>query len=374
MGLLSKRRRKSSLAGLGPLRWLGPGVTLFAFLFGAYLFLIQGWTFSGVDGLTADESGNLVSNRGSQRLRLGTFNLQRFVDSESSLAEQSEESLQALAEVVAQYDCLALQELRDQDDQALLKLIGMLEEKGFQYQAVVSQKLGPGGDVSYAFLFDRRRIGLINDSAYVVSDPSGLMSRPPMVASFVASLPEGAGVPFRFTAINVVIAPSGKSAAVDGKRVDSELEALANVFRNVRAFEQQRFGEDDFVVLGDFARPPTALGAIREIPGVVALDELTLRRSRSRWTHDHVFIDASVTGEAVAEQAVALSIDSSTGQAGSANQLKGNQASSNPSPGKTIASKDLSALPVWSEFTVTEHRSGQPVPSTASLIAPQLKR
>lgn len=374
MGLLSKRRHKSSLSGLGPLRWLGPGFTLFALLFGAYLFLIQGWTFSGMDGLTAEGSATVVSNRGSQRLRLGTFNLQRFVDSSSSLAKQSEASLTALAEVVAQYDCLALQELRDQDDQALLKLIEMLEAKGFQYQAVVSQKLGPSRDVSYAFLFDRRRLGLVKESAYLVSDPSGMMSRPPMVASFVARLPEGAGVPFRFTAINVVIAPSATSNATDAKLVDRELDALANVYRNVRVFEQERFGEDDFVVLGDFARPPTALGAIRGIPGVVALDEMMLRNSPSRWTNDHVFIDASVTGEAVAEQAMALSIDPASGQQRPATTLTGAKAASDQSPSTATSEKEFSALPVWSEFTVTEHRSGQPVPSTASLVAPQLKR
>lgn len=308
MGLFSKRRRKSNVTSTNALlRWFGPGATIAGLLYVAYLFVTGGLSFSSLDQWigsapeTTFQGEPIVldpeSERPRDRIRIATFNIEKFGDKKSStrVNELGVDELGTIAKVIDNFDLVAIQEIVGGDGIALKRLIDLLNQSGGQYAATMSEPIGEETYFeSYAFVWDRRRVELIPGSAYVVLDPGKRMHREPMVATFQTRLPAaGSGKPFRFTAINVHTDPD----VVDPDQVDSEINVLADVFHRVRQYEFEQHREDDFILMGDLNVAPARLGKLGSIPGLVSLaGDVKTNVSRKK-TNDHILIDRSVTEE-----------------------------------------------------------------------------
>lgn len=308
MGLFSKRRRKSIVTGTNPLlRWFGPGATTAGLLYVLYLFVTGGLSFSSLDSFLSTDPdaafrGDPVTlaeeaQRPADRIRIATFNIQKFGDKKSStrVNEVGVDELGTIAKIISRFDLVAIQEILGGDGVALRRLVDLMNESGGNYAATMSEPIGEGSYFeSYGFIWDRDRIELVPGSAYVVQDPGKRMHREPMVATFQTRRPaSGAETPFRFTAINVHTDPD----LVNPEDLESEINVLADVFHRVRKYEFEQHREDDFIVLGDLNVDPKHLGRLGEIPGVISLGgDIRTNVSRQK-TNDHILIDRGVTKE-----------------------------------------------------------------------------
>lgn len=308
MGIFfNRRRKKSALSSTNPLlRWLGPGVTAIGILYGVYMILSGGLSFSSLDGFLGTDPevkfrGETISlgdrtDRPPDRIRIATFNIERFAEKKSStrVNEVGVDVLGTIAKIVSTFDVIAIQELQGADGAALQRLVGLLNESGGSYAATMSDPIGDQYKESYAFVWDRTRISFVPGSAYVVLDNGGKMDREPMVATFQTVLPQGSSrPPFRFTMINVHTTPSN----VDPNVLESEINVLADVFQRVRQYEFEQSAEDDFILLGDFNASTKQLGQLATIDGLTSLaDDIQTNVSRQK-TNDHIMIDRNVTGE-----------------------------------------------------------------------------
>ena len=372
MGLFSRRRRKkSSKRGIPLLRWFGPGATSLGLLYGVYLLLSGGWSFSSLDLFSESTveptfTSQTVSlgNRSDlppEHIRIATFNIEHFADKKSStrLSKNNVDVLGKIAQIVSTFDLVAIQEVQGADGIAIKRLLALLNASAKdnaadsdadasrtatldQYAATMSEPIGDNYFESYAFVWNTRRIQLVPGSDYVVLDPSNRMYREPMVATFQTVVPEDSPQPgFRFTAINVHTKPD----RVDPDLRDSEINVLADVFRRVRNYEFQQNREDDFILLGDLNVETANLGELSRIPGVVSLgQDIQTNVSRSK-TNDHILIDHTVTSEFAGRKGV-IDFQKDLG-------LTAQQA------------EDISDhLPLWAEFSLYEQ--GLPARSAKS--------
>ena len=318
MGLFSKRRRKSSLRSSNPLmRWFGPGASTLGLLYSAYMLFTGGWSFSSLDDLLVGDpdatfrgepvSLDQMGNRPANKIRIATFNIENFSDKKSNtrVNDKGVDVMGTIAQIVARFDLVAIQEIRGDDGIALQRLINLLnasEGSGDVFAASISEPIGDKHRREcYAFVFDRRRIDLVPGSAYVVLDSAGRMYREPMVATFQTIVPEGSTEqPFRFTVINVHTDPD----KVDPEDRESEINVLADVFHRVRQFEFEQRKEDDFILLGDLNAEPGDLGQLGQIRGMFSLaGDIKTNVSRKK-TNDHILIDRSVTSEYAGQHGV----------------------------------------------------------------------
>ena len=345
MGLFSRRRRKkSSSRGIPLLRWFGPGATSVGLLYGLYLLVSGSWSFSSLDLFSAESASESTfvnetvslgdrSDLPPNRIRIATFNIERFAEKKSGKSEV----LAKIAQIISMFDLVAIQEVQGPDGIAIRRLLGLMNQStgptGARYAATMSEPIGENYLESYAFVWNANRIRLIPGSDYVVADPGQRMYREPMVATFQTVVPESSERPgFRFTAINVHTKPD----RVDPDVRDSEINVLADVFQRVRHYEFERNREDDFIILGDLNVKTAHLGDLAKIKGVVSLGEdIQTNVSRSK-TNDHILIDRSVTNEFAGKKGV-IDFQQDLG-------LSREQAD------------DISDhLPLWAEFDLFEH-------------------
>jgi endonuclease/exonuclease/phosphatase family metal-dependent hydrolase len=345
VGIFSKLQRKSSIKSSSSFsRWLGPGVTALGLLYVLHQLTFGGWSFSRLDealnsDLAGDFRGEIISvgdraDRPANRIRVATFNIDDFAEEKSGTRINSSgvDVLGTIAKIVSTFDIVAIQELRGADGIALQRLVGLLNESGGNYVAIMSDPKGEEFQESYAFLWDQSRIRIVPGSDYVVQDNGGRMYRAPMVASFQCVVPDGSPLPpFRFTMINVHTKPD----RVDPRVRESEINVLADVFQRVRQYEFTQHSEDDFVLLGDLNVDARNLGQLSTIPGVLSIaGDIQTEVTRSV-THDHILIDQTITAEY-------------TGRRGVIDLQR--QLGLTPQQAEAISDH----LPVWAEFDLYE--------------------
>ena len=247
----------------------------------------------------ARSQGNPVSpvslslgNRSADTIRIATFNIQFF--GPSKMAEP--QTMQTIARVVSQFDVVAIQEVRNGKADPVGALADLLQASGANYGYTVSESIGKGDRYkeAYAFLYDRSRIAMIPDSAYLVQDPGGLMSREPMVASFeTRSGTRDGRKPFRFTLVNAHTSPSEVAA----NAIINEMNVLDDVFVSVRNYEYEMAGEEDLILLGDLNVDTKNLRELGQIPGVISVAGDLRTNTRRDKTYDHILIDRHMTRE-----------------------------------------------------------------------------
>lgn len=189
-------------------------------------------------GVPAIQSSWMASGAGRGQILVATFNIRAFGQKKAS----DPVVLPQLATICSQFDILAIQEVRNLDQSAVVRLVDSLRQMtGRSWSFVISSPQGRSDHYreQAAFVFDEARVRLDGATSYTVQDPDGLLVRPPFVGWFraVSPRPESS---FTFSLVNVHLNPEEPAR---------ELAFLRQLFRSVR---NDGRGEDDVIILGDF--------------------------------------------------------------------------------------------------------------------------
>jgi endonuclease/exonuclease/phosphatase family metal-dependent hydrolase len=216
-------------------------------------------------------------------IHIASFNIQVF----GKAKLENRPVVNVLAEVIRQFDVVAIQEIRSSDDYVLPNFVAMVNATGRHYDFVVGPPVGNSKEKEhFAYVFDTDRIMCDRNSVYTVGDPDNLLSREPYVASFCTR--ESPDIAFTFILVNVHTVPEPVSTR------DKEIEALAEVYRVVRRAGR---GEDDVIMLGDFNADEKHLGRISQIPGIAPLLRGVASNTRQTHLEDNIIIHLPSTTE-----------------------------------------------------------------------------
>ena len=316
MGLIFGRRRKRSrsrksssrsfISNIPLIRWVGPTVTALGMAVIAFFVLSGQIDLPSLDDLGASVSNDSVpvqpisleqlGPKSNETIRIATFNIKQFGHTKSGTRDRDGiDVLGMLAKVIATFDVVAIQEVLGGDSLAVEQLVDLINASGGNYTATLSPPIGRTTHrESYAFVWDRTRIMLIPDSAYVVQDGADLMHREPMVASFqTRTIPTEGRMPFSFTLINVHTDPD----EVSQRSETNEINVLDDVFVRVRQYEYDSSGEEDYILLGDLNVNTRGLGELLEIPYMISIAGDLPTNTRGDKTYDHIMIDRNMTRE-----------------------------------------------------------------------------
>lgn len=218
-------------------------------------------------------------------IRLATWNIRIFSDN-----SRNDEELQLIANVLIDYDFIAIVELRDEN--VLKRTERILELMGRDYDYLMSSRVGGKVKERYAFLFDRHVVDVFGDGK-VFPDPNDTFFREPYFATFKAGN-------FDFTAI-VVHVIWGTSVA----ERRSEVQGLANVYQ---AVQELNGAEQDVILLGDFNRNPDDVKAyqpLMQISGMLHVVNLPSKSHiKDSSLYDNIFFQSQHVTEYTGESGI----------------------------------------------------------------------
>ena len=187
--------------------------------------------YDGPDDILPDDvSENAIP------IHIASFNIKVFGKTKASNASV----MQSLAEIVRMYDVVAVQEIKDIDQEVPYQFLDLLNENGSHYGMLLSQRTGLQDDDSssqeqYAIYYDNRTIEVLDEGGLFNDSADDLFQREPFLARL--------GV--RNSTLDFVLGVihTKPAAAVE------EIDALAEVFD----WSAARFpGEDDILIVGDY--------------------------------------------------------------------------------------------------------------------------
>lgn len=266
--------------------------------------------------------------RTGETIRIASFNIQVFGDSKSSKPMV----MQKLAQIVRNFDVVAVQEIRTQRQDMLPRFIEIINATGRNYDYAIGPRLGrTSSKEQYAFIFDRATIEIDRSQIYTIDDPEDLLHREPLVAGFRVRGPPGDQA-FTFSLVNI---------HTDPDEVADEVNVLDDVLRIVR---DDGRGEDDVILLGDFNADCFHLGQLGETAGVVcAISHIdgvpTPTNTRGTEQYDNLIFHDQATREF-------------TGRSGVLDLLRGISNEYNHSLDEALEISDH--MPVWAEFSAYE--------------------
>ncbi|MFO0941358.1 MAG: endonuclease/exonuclease/phosphatase family protein [Pirellulales bacterium] len=270
-----------------------------------------------------------MPKRTDETILIGSFNMQRLGPSKLDQTKYPG-VMEQLAQIVQQYDVLAIQEITDGSGQAIQQLLRLVNQNGGRYALAISDPVGRKYFEQYAFIFDTTRINGGQSYCYIVNDREDLLHREPYVGRFQTKWQN----PFSFSLINI---------HTDPDEVKTELNVLANLFVSVRDFEYRQVGHDDVIILGDLNAGPGKLLGLEKIQGLESTITIPTMTRKDK-TLDNVLLDRAYTQEF-------------TGRAGTLDF----QAAFGI--GLDQALKISDHMPIWAEFYPNR---ATPVASTAS--------
>ena len=187
-------------------------------------------------------------------LRLAAWNI-RIMSNKS----RTDAELRAIARTLADYDFIAIVELRDEI--VLQRTQRILSQMGKTYDYQLSPAVGRGSKERYAFLYREDRVSVVRRGELYpdAADGKDDFARDPYWATFRAG-------EFDFSVIAVHV--------IWGDRVGprkAEVRALADVYRYV---QEANGAEDDVLLLGDFNRNPTDIESYRRIMMIPSMTRL----------------------------------------------------------------------------------------------------
>lgn len=255
------------------------------------------------------------------RIRIATFNIQTLGNAKADHPDL----MGQIAAIIRQFDLVAIQEIRNQNQTVLPELVGLLRAAtGREWVFVASPP--QGRSVHYreqaAFVFDLRKIALDESGAYPVQDPDDLLIRPPFVGWFRAVGPP-ADHALTFSLVNLHL---------DASRPEAELAFLQQLHRAVR---NDGRGEDDVILLGDFNAGDRLLDASTRKSQLVRVVTGQPTNTRGTCQYDNILFDGLATVEYL-------------GTGGVFDFLR----HFNLTLEQALAISDH--LPVWAEFSVVE--------------------
>ena len=262
----------------------------------------------------------VIPARTTNTVIVGSFNMQHL--GPTKLDEPW--VMERFADIIRQFDVIALQEISSSDQRALPILVQEVNRIGGRYSYTISPRIGrksTGYFEQYGYVFDTTRIQSSPEVSYVVDDQADVLHREPFCGRF-QTITRG-GQPFSFTLINI---------HTDPDEIGHELDVLADVYRSVRQFE---YPEDDVMLLGDLNAPPTGLKSLGQIPDLVPIIQNVFTNTVQTKTLDNILVDRVHTREF-------------TGRAGiiDLEKMFGLQ--------KNDAKRISDHVPVWAEFTIIE--------------------
>lgn len=190
--------------------------------------------------------------RTGDTIRIASFNIQVFGTTKSSKPQVMER----LAQIVRQFDVVAIQEVRSKDNGVLPQFVELINSAGRHYDYVIGPRLGRTTSTEqYAFIFDTQSVEIDRRQLYTVSDPDDLLHREPLVGWFRVRGPNPSEA-FTFTLVNI---------HTDPDEVKDEVDLLDDVFL---AVQNDGRGEDDVILLGDFNADDRHLGELGRLPNI----------------------------------------------------------------------------------------------------------
>lgn len=268
------------------------------------------------------------AGRDAAVLRIASWNIQAFGQSKLDKPQ----AVQVIAEVLRQFDVVAIQEVRSKTQDVLPRLLSVVNAEGAHYDYLLSPRLGRTSSTEqYAFVYNTAVVQTDREAAYTVNDPDDLMHREPFVAPFRAR-----GVPaeqaFTFTLVNV---------HTDPDEVQAELNVMDDVYFAVR---NDGRGEDDVILLGDFNADDRRLGELGRVPELAGALSHVATNTRGTAMYDNLFVSQKATVEF-------------NGRAGVVDILR----EFNLSMPEALDVSDH--LPIWAEFSLYEQGAGGSVAS-----------
>lgn len=272
--------------------------------------------------------------RTGNTIRIASFNIQVFGEKKVSKPEVAD----VLARVIRYFDVVAVQEIRDANDDFLRRFVSLVNANGSYYDYVIGPRLGRSNSKEqYAFIYNAASVECDRQNVYTVEDPDDLVHREPLVAGFRVRGPPPEQA-FTFTLIDI---------HTDPDEAQAELNVLDDVFRAVR---DDGRGEDDIILLGDLNADDRHLGELGQLGYITWV--ITGMPTNTRGTHlyDNIVFDSRTTTE----------YDRRAGVFDLMNEF-------HLSMEQALSVSDH--LPIWAEFTLLEGGSNAVVAqqSTANL-------
>ena len=286
--------------------------------------------------------GQLISTRGPATIRtqgqpsrtpqtilIASFNIQAFGK------KKMEEPwvIEHIVTILRQFDVVAIQEVRAEDQTTVPRLIKMINANGARYDYLLGPRLGRSvSKEQYAFIYDTARVVSSPDAVYTIEDNADLLHREPLVARFVTRVPQSVR-PFSFSLVNM---------HTDPDEVKTEIPVMHTVLKGIREFEYFSAREDDVLLMGDFNVGPKQFGELGRIPGIFWTVDTEPTNTIRKSIYDNIIFDRGLTNEFTGRSGV-LDVCEMFG-------IKVDD-----------ALRISDHLPIWAEFSIVEQVPG---PST----------
>jgi len=248
---------------------------------------------NGNNPMSGNRSSDLrnvnVTPDNAPNLAIGTFNIQMLGKTKMSKPGV----VKVLVDIAQRFDILAIQELRDKDQNVIPELMNQINLGGYRYAAAIGPRQGyvvEGKRTTYfeqtVFIYDTQTVAMMGD-AYVAQDPTNDMHRPPLVGHFRSiQVPDEEA--FTFVLMNVHVDP-------DDAHV--EFESLQKVIDGVFVNHPIQ-GEDDFILLGDLNDEPHRYQHYRWMNDQITATPSQLKTNTVQTrAYDNIVFDASRTSE-----------------------------------------------------------------------------
>ncbi|QDU48675.1 endonuclease/exonuclease/phosphatase family protein [Gimesia panareensis] len=210
--------------------------------------------------------------RSDQTIRIASFNIQVFGVSKMSKPQVP----QILARIIQQFDVVAIQEIRAQDQSFLDDFLNIVNTGDHRYAYIVGTRQGrTASKEQYAYFYNIDRIRVNEKWTYTVIDKYDKLHRPPYVAHFQTLSPSSEN-PFSFTLINI---------HTDPDETDQELNVLDDVYRVVANDGSQ---EDDVILLGDLNVDDQHLGELGRVADLMWTVSKTPTNTRQSKQYDNI--------------------------------------------------------------------------------------
>ena len=286
----------------------------------------------------ASPKGQLVSSRAPavrmqglpartpQTILIASFNIQAF--GKKKMADPW--VIERIVAVIRQFDIVAVQEVRAEDQTTIPRLLQYINAQGARYDYLLGPRLGRSvSKEQYAYIYDNSTIVGSPDAIYTIEDNADLLHREPLVARFVTRVPSNVR-PFSFSLVNM---------HTDPDEVKTELPVMATVLKGIREFEYLSAHEDDVILMGDLNAGPSQFGALGQVPGIFWTVDNEPTNTIRKSIYDNIIFDRGLTNEYTGRSGV-LDLNDMFG-------IKTEE---------TLRISDH--LPIWAEFTTVEQMPG----------------
>lgn len=300
------------------------------------------------------QTGQLVSTRSPatrlqglplrtpQTILISSFNIQVF----GKKKLEDPWVIEKIIAIIRQFDVVAVQEVRAEDQTTIPRLIQLINSNGAKYDYLLGPRLGrTSSKEQYAYIYDTARVVSSPDAIYTIEDNADLLHREPLVARFVTRVPQGVR-PFSFSLVNM---------HTDPDEVKTELPVMHTVLKGIREFEYLSAHEDDVILMGDLNASPKQFGPLAQIPGIYWIidSEPTNTIRKSIW--DNMIFDRGLTNEFTGRSGVLDMCDMFGIKVDDALRISDH-------------------LPIWAEFTSQEQLPGSGMAQVVDRNNPAARR